>query len=168
MSGRQKWLIGVSVAVGIAMNALIWQNEARLSSGARLYLPLKTEETMLQVSDGTVPLRYEIADAIEEYRDRGKAGGTVVVRVDRQGVAEFARASAGGTLGEEERRLEWRYGRRVAIGPSECRVDGDEAADRVERAAYAEIAVGASGAPILVGLRDDQLEPLDVGCGVQS
>jgi len=165
MTGRRKLLIGVSVAVWIAMNALIWGNETRVSQGERLYLGLKVEETRLQTSDGAVPLRYEIAEAIDASRADDRASGTVVVRVDQRGIATFARAAIGDGLGDSEHLLEWRYRRGVAVGPTKCRLDSDRA-DRIERATYAELAVAESGAPILVGLRDEELEPLEVGCGV--
>lgn len=165
MSRRRIGFIVVSVGVLVALNALVWQNESQLSRGQRLYLSLQ-DDSSPQAGDETVQLRYEIAAPIDRRRSEGAVGGTAVVALDDRNVARFVRPYSGESLDDHEHVLRWRHNRWITIGPKQCRVEDPEDG-RLEDAAYVEFVVSESGVPMLVGLRDSDLNPIEIGCGIE-
>jgi uncharacterized membrane-anchored protein len=156
----QIWIAGLFVLV--VFGGLVVQKELQLARAESVYVRLAPVDPRSLIQGDYMRLDYELAEAIEEHTGRSRPRrGRVVVRVDERGVAHFARMEPGEEgLGDDERLLGWkRKGARVVVG-ADAYYFQEGHAERYERAAYAELKVGEEGKTLLVGLRDEELVPI--------
>jgi len=157
---RRTLYIASAVAVLLVLNGLVYQKERLLRRGSPVYLELAPADPRSLIQGDYMELEYELADKIRErLPDDGPLGGRVVVRPDDRGVARFERLYDGGELGDRERLLEWHRRAGIYIG-SNAFYFQEGAAPLYDDAAYGELIADPSGSTLLVGLRDENLEPL--------
>ncbi|MFB6374058.1 MAG: GDYXXLXY domain-containing protein [Bradymonadaceae bacterium] len=160
MSRRTLAYIVVSVLVIGVLNGLILQKERLLDRGETVYLELAPVDPRSLIQGDYMRLDYKVADAIDNHLPaEHPRGGRVVVRLDDRRVAHFVRLYDGGELADDERLLEWRHRTWIYIG-SNAFYFQEGHRKLYDDAEYGELRVDESGETILVGLRDEELEPL--------
>jgi len=158
---RNAVLWAVLVVVLILANWSIIGKERVLANGEIMLLDLAPRDPRSLLQGDYMALRYTLAQTIMHELDAPfSATGVAVVRLDANAVASFVRLDGTEQLAQDERLLQYRK-----RGES-LRIAGDafyfeEGQDDVyARARYGEVRVDASGAAVLVGLRDPDFNRL--------
>ena len=159
MSRNVLIFLGLALALGVPNYAII-QKERQLASGTPVLVELAPVDPRSLIQGDYMRLDYAISrqlrEPVPEPRD-----GRVVVSLDADSVAHFARVYQEGTpLAPGERLLQYR--RRnggIRIG-SDAFYFQEGQAHRYVRARYGELRVDHSGGSVLVGLRDADRRPL--------
>lgn len=162
---RRKWIWVFGVAVVLLFNGMIVDKELELSGAETVYFKLRPVDPRSLMQGDYMTLDYEVAEEIrraidEPDVDADRQGGVAIVRVDERGVAHFERIHQGGELGDDERRVKWRYRDRIYIGSNSFMFQEGHA-EAYARAEYAEMKLTDEGAASLVDLRDGELDPID-------
>lgn len=152
----RRLLLSVATALVFAVcNGLILQKEQLLARGAPVLLKLAPVDPRSLIQGDYMALRYEIAGQVPEEEWRG----AIVLRTDESDVATFVRVYHGEALASGERLLRFRRKDQVRFGAESFFFqEGD--AERYRRAKYGELKVAPDGSSVLIGLRDEKLEPL--------
>jgi uncharacterized membrane-anchored protein len=157
---RQALVIGgLLLVLGVTTQQIV-QKERLLSDGASVLLELAPVDPRSLIQGDYMALDYAIARQLT-----GESGwprdGAVVVAPDADGVARFVRRHDSGVpLGPGESLLQYRRREgRVRIG-TDAFFFQEGHASRYTAARYGELKVDASGASLLVGLRDAERQPL--------
>ena len=182
-SRRARWLpaLGLVVLTSALVVIPTIQKERVLARGETIFLPLAPVDPRSLMQGDYMSLRYALDDEVDEAfgwepwdepwadeersQDPFPRHGRLIVRVDPDGVGHFARFDDGGDLASDELRLEYRvreeWGGRLRIGGESYFFEEGSAAI-YEGARYGELVVADDGEVVLVGLRDEQREPLGV------
>lgn len=136
----------------------IYGKETLIREGEPVLLELAPVDPRSLIQGDYMDLRYAIAADLEnrELPWRGK----LVIQLDEQNVAQFVRLDDGTPLAPGERLLNYyRHEWTLDLGaPSYFFQEGTAAL--YNDAEYGELRVDASGNSILIGLRDEELQPL--------
>jgi len=151
---------GLAVAL-LAVNGLIAQKEWQLQRGDVLLLPLETRDPRSLMGGDYLTLRYALSrDALQVVSEPSR-DGRVVVALDADRVATFARFDDGAPLRPGEHLL--RFRRRdwggLRLG-AESFFFQEGQGERYARARYGVLRVTASGDSVLAGLADEQRQPI--------
>jgi len=146
--------LGLVLTLGAANYDIIGKQRI-VEDGARILLPIRPADPRSLLQGDYMTLRYAPTalppDALSESLPRR---GTAIVKLDADGVAEFARLDDGAALNDGERRLKYKrrlYEHEVSYGADSFFFqEGD--ADRYAQAKYSVLRVDAEGNNILVGL----------------
>lgn len=142
-----------------------WQMESLRREGEVLFLELAPVDPRSLIQGDYMRLRYAIAD--EVMVKEVATTGQLVIRRDENGVGSLVRVAPDDVelaAGELLLTYHIRDGR-VSVG-AESFFFQEGHAERYEEALYAELRVDpASGTALLVGLRDEELEPLGGAVG---
>ncbi|NMO17453.1 GDYXXLXY domain-containing protein [Pyxidicoccus fallax] len=140
---------------------LVVQKEHVLANGRTVLLELGPRDPRSLIQGDYMVLRYDIS--LQQWSTVGSQpeDGHLVLRLDEQGVGRFVRFDSPATpLAPGEFKLRYRVrDQSVRLG-AEAFFFQEGHAERYERARYGELRVADSGASVLVGLRDDQRQPL--------
>lgn len=160
---RDLALAGAVLAVCLAIPGwAIWDKEQTLRQGTTVLLPLRPRDPRSLMQGDYMVLRYAMEDHVLAL-DPPPGRGTLIIALDDQGVATFARMGRGGPLGPGELRLGFRH---VPLGNPQVRIGAESfffqegTAERYERARYGELVVDDDGHAVLVGLRDSDRQRL--------
>ncbi|MFP4599558.1 MAG: GDYXXLXY domain-containing protein [Persicimonas sp.] len=158
---KRRHLIWIAAAVVlVVLNTLVVQKERFLANGESVYLELAPVDPRSLIQGDYMRLRYEVGDDIDDaLSQRSVHRGTAVVSVDERGVAHFQRL--GDDLEQDnERLLRWkRKDGRITIG-ADAFYFQEGRREHFEQAEFGEVKAHDDGKTLLVGLRDDALEPL--------
>jgi uncharacterized membrane-anchored protein len=136
--------------------------ERLLRAGTRVLLPLAPVDPRSLMQGDYMRLRYALeSDVRAALPTDADDAGTLVLRVDADGVGHLARLAAPGEApGPGEVLLRYRSTeRRIAVGPDAFFFqEGD--ADRFARAAFADLRVSPDGDVVLHGLCDRERRAL--------
>lgn len=151
---------GLVLALG-APAGLVVQKEYVLSHGRPVLLELAPRDPRSLMQGDYMVLDYVISRERWGEVEQHPRDGNLVLSLDAQGVGHFVRFDAPGTpLAPGELKLRYRVrDARVRLG-AEAFFFQEGHADRYVRARYGELRVADSGASVLVGLRDEQREPM--------
>ena len=146
--------LGVVFTLGAA-NYDILRKQRIVDNGTRVLLPMRPADPRSLLQGDYMTLRYDRTalppDALSESLQRR---GTAIVRLDSDGVAQFARLDDGAALAAGELRLNYKrrlYEHEVSYGADSFYFqEGD--ADRYAQAKYGVLRVDAEGDSVLVGL----------------
>ena len=154
---RNALLFGGLALVLTTVNFSIARKEQLLATGRPVLVELAPVDPRSLIQGDYMRLEYRLA----EHADASWArDGRMVVRLDDRGVAEFIRAHDGRALGPDELLLQYRRrSGRVRVGSDAFFVQEGHA-ERYAGAKYGELRVDGSGGSVLVGLRDEALQPL--------
>ena len=141
----------------LVINCLIVRKELLLSEGKPMLLQLAPRDPRSLMQGDYMVLRYAIAR--EAPIGRLDASGCLVVTVDGQQMARFARVHDGEPLAANEALLMYRNRNGLRIGTETFMFQEGDAA-RYSSARYGELRVAPNGECILVGLRGEDLKPL--------
>lgn len=148
--------LGLVVTLG-AVNYDIVDKQRIVDAGAQVLLPIRPTDPRSLLQGDYMTLRYDRTalppDALEAPLPRR---GTAIVKLDPDGVAQFARLDDGAALGDGELRLNYKrrlYEHEVSYGADSFFFqEGD--AEFYAQAKYGVLRVDADGNSILVGLAD--------------
>jgi len=159
MSRRGGILLGLALIL-VVVNGLALHKELLLREGARLFLELAPVDPRSLIQGDYMRLNYALSRDLQEPARAWPRDGRLVVRTDRRGVAVFVRRDQGEPLQEGERFLRYRIrGGRLQLG-AESFLFQEGQARVYSQARFAEFRVNPEGVPVLVGLRDEALQPL--------
>ena len=151
------WLVAV---VGLLfVNYSIYGREELISNGQPILLELAPVDPRSLIQGDYMDLRYKIAADLENQESLPLRGKLVITVADN-GVASFVRLDDGTPLGPKERLLNYyKHEWQIDLGaPSFFFEEGT--ADAYVAANYGEMRVDADGTSVLIGLRDENLQPL--------
>lgn len=151
------WLVAV---VGLLfVNYSIYGKETLIRNGQPILLELAPVDPRSLIQGDYMALRYKMGADLENLETlplRGK----LVITVAESGVASFVRIDDGTPLAPGERLINYyKHGWQVDLGATSFFFQEGKA-DEYATAKYGEVRVDESGTSILVGLRDEKLQPL--------
>lgn len=140
---------------------LVVQKESVLANGRTVLLELAPRDPRSLIQGDYMVLDYAISREQQDAPGPLPRDGHLVLRLDEQGVGRFVRFDTPETpLAPGEFKLRYRVRqRRVRLG-AESFFFQEGHAQRYGNARYGELRVADSGASVLVGLRDEQRQPL--------
>lgn len=144
-----------------ALNWLVIQKEHVLSSGRTLLLELGPRDPRSIMQGDYMVLSYAASRAASSVLQKNETDGYLVLAIDDRGVGTFRRIHAGAPLAADEvlirfRRRNWSD---VRLG-AESYFFQEGQAEVFNAARFGEMKLDQSGEPVLVGLRDSQLNPI--------
>jgi len=159
MSLAQRLLLGLGVLLILgAANYDILRKQRIVDHGAQVLLPIRPADPRSLLQGDYMTLRYARTalppDPLEQSLPRR---GTAIVRLDADGVAQFARLDDDTVLAESELRLNYKrrlYEHEVSYGADSFFFqEGD--AELYAQAKYGVLRVDGDGNSVLVGLADE-------------
>jgi uncharacterized membrane-anchored protein len=158
MTRRALVMAGLALAIAIPGYAIV-QKERLIANGAVVLLELAPVDPRSLIQGDYMRLRYDLT-LFGEANDRWPRDGNIVVTVDTNRVATFARLDDGSPLGANELRLQYRKrDSRVRVATDAYYFE-EGSARRFEGARYGELRVAPDGGSVLVGLRDSLAVPI--------
>lgn len=139
---------------------LVWQKEATLANGRLVLLELIPVDPRSLMQGDYMILRYKLAGAVPDKLLQDGANGRLVLKLDKDGVATFARLDEGGPLAPDEALLTYRMRGELRLG-AEAFFFQEGHASYYARARYGELRVAPHGEAVLTGLRDHDRLPLE-------
>lgn len=159
----RKWLIiAAGIAILVVANAGILGKERLIRDGRVVHLPLAPVDPRSLMQGDYMRLRFAAAgQALNALEHPRTSDGHLVLALDEQGAARFARIDGDEPLATNELRLRYRvrHGRMRLVTDAYFFQEG-RAAD-FQRAAFGVFRVDDSGDALLVGLADDALTRID-------
>jgi len=151
---------GLALALGAPAEFVI-QKEYVLATGQPVLLELAPRDPRSLMQGDYMVLDYAVSREQQRDLEQRPRDGHLVLRLDEQGVGRFVRFDTPETpLAPGEFKLRYRVRQsRVRLG-AESFFFQEGHAERYERARYGELRVADSGASVLVGLRDEQRQPM--------
>lgn len=148
---------GTTLLVIVVVNFLIVKKEDILTNGKTMLLRLAPVDPRSLIQGDYMLLRYAIARNIPRAQLDDK--GCIVVSLDENDVARFARIYRGKSLQANEYLLFYRNRDGLRLG-AESFMFQEGKAGLYSKARYGELKVDESGASVLVGLRGNDFKPL--------
>lgn len=144
-----------------ALNWLVVQKEHVLSSGRTVLLELAPRDPRSIMQGDYMVLAYAASRAASSALKPEETDGYLVLGIDEHGVGTFRRIHAGAPLANDEVLIRFRKRNAwdVRIG-AESFFFQEGQAETFEGARFGEMKLDRSGEPVLVGLRDSQLQPM--------
>ncbi len=159
MSRRQGLLAGLLLVLAV-VNGLVLQKELLLREGTRLFLELAPVDPRSLIQGDYMRLDYALTRELQPPAPDWPRDGRLVVRTDERGVAGFVGRDQGQPLEGNQRFLRYRIrGGRMQLG-AESFFFQEGQAELYQQARFAEFRVNPAGEVVLVGLRDEALQPL--------
>ena len=151
------WVVAV---VGLLfVNYSIYGKETLIRNGQPILLELAPVDPRSLIQGDYMALRYKMGADLENLATL-PVRGKLVIRVADTGVASFVRVDDGTPLAAGERLINYyKHGWQVDLGATSFFFQEGKA-DAYATAKYGEVRVDESGTSILVGLRDEKLQPL--------
>ncbi len=140
----------------LVMNLQIYKKEQTLNTGQTVLLELAPVDPRSLMQGDYMRLRYALAREV-----KGELGSTgkLVVEIDPQGRGLFKRLADTTPPAANEQLLVYRNRDGIRLG-AESFFFQEGQAKQYEKAKYGELRVDAKGQSVLVGLRDEALQPL--------
>ncbi|MGY3868789.1 GDYXXLXY domain-containing protein [Aeromonas crassostreae] len=152
-------LCGLAILLGVNMG--VWRVEHAIETGEPVLLRLAPVDPRSLMQGDYMRLNYELArEWAQAHPAPARGQHTLVIRLDRQGVARWQGDNEGAGLAPDERRLILtREEGQTRIGPDAYFFEEGQG-DRFSAAAYGEFRLQQDGNVLLVALRDGDLRPL--------
>ena len=156
---RRIGILVIAVVILVVVNFAIYQKEQLLAQGTTLLLELASRDPRSLIQGDYMILRYKIADEPKLW-NVDKNGFLVIERNNKQ-IAQFKRIHDQAIpLQKNELLLRFRKRKHGIRLGAESFFFQEGHAQYYENARYGELKVGKSGESILIGLRDEKLNPL--------
>ncbi|RKH50814.1 GDYXXLXY domain-containing protein [Corallococcus llansteffanensis] len=154
-------IFGGLALVLVATAVLVVQKETVLARGQTVLLQLAPVDPRSLIQGDYMVLDYAISQTWREGLEAPQEDGNVVLHLDAHDVGAFVRYETPGTpLAPGEVRLRFRVrNSRLRLG-AEAFFFQEGHAERYARARYGELRVMDNGTSVLVGLRDENYQPL--------
>lgn len=159
---RKALLWTVLLVVLVSVNVLIAGKEKILARGDVMLLQLAPVDPRSLLQGDFMALRYRLADEVNrQLSNTQSADGQVIVRIDQDHVAQFARLRRSTEpLGAGEKLLYFRKRGDVVRIASDAFFFQEGQGKLFATARYGELRVDANGDAVLVGLRDSEFKVL--------
>jgi uncharacterized membrane-anchored protein len=159
---RKLIVLIVGLAILAIANYAIYDRELLLTEGRVVLLELAPEDPRSLMQGDYMALDFKAAESIPVPSNSG--GGTrdghIIVRLDKQGIGNFAHLDCGEKLESNEVRIRYRIRDRVVRLATNAFFFQEGDSSLYEDARYGEFRVGVNGDAILTGMRNRTLEPL--------
>ena len=151
------WVVAV---VGLLfVNYSIYGKETLIRNGQPILFELAPVDPRSLIQGDYMALRYKIGADLESQEDLSVRGKLVITVADN-GVATFVRVDDGTPLAAGERVINYyKHGWQMDLGATSYFFQEGTAA-AYANAKYGELRVDEGGTSILIGLRDENLQPL--------
>lgn len=168
---RHRWIVLLATVIVLALvNGAIWQKEYHLAEGEVVYLELAPVDPRSLLQGDYMTLNFALAnqihralfrqdDALQDEPQKAN-NGYVVVRLDKQRIANFQRLDDGSALANDERRLRYRLRNGQVRFATDAFFFQEGDGERYEAARYGQFRVNDQGEPLLVAMYDDELNRL--------
>ncbi|MBZ4331239.1 GDYXXLXY domain-containing protein [Corallococcus interemptor] len=154
-------IFGGLALVFVALAFLVVQKETVLARGQPVLLRLAPVDPRSLIQGDYMVLDYAINQGWREGREQPQEDGNVVLRLDEHNVGEFVRYEPpASTLAPGEVRLRFRIRNSQMRLGAEAFFFQEGHAERYANARYGELRVTDNGTSVLVGLRDENYQPL--------
>ena len=153
-------LWSVLAVVLAVVNLQIADKEKTLSAGETVLLRLAPVDPRSLLQGDYMALRYAIAGEVFGLASQQPVGGRMVVTLDENRVAAYARLDDNTGLASDEKLLVYRLrGENLRIA-SDAYFFQEGTGETYARAAYGELKVDNDGDAVLIGLRDAEFNRL--------
>lgn len=151
------WLVAV---VGLLfVNYSIYGKEELIRNGQPILFELAPVDPRSLIQGDYMALRYKMGADLESREDL-PVRGKLVINVADNGVATFVRLDDGAPLAAGERVINYyKHGWQMDLGATSYFFQ-EGTAEAYANAKYGELRVDEGGTSILIGLRDENLQPL--------
>ncbi|WP_223636551.1 GDYXXLXY domain-containing protein [Corallococcus sp. EGB] len=154
-------IFGGLALVLVALAFLVVQKESVLAHGRTVLLRLAPVDPRSLIQGDYMVLDYAINQGWREGREQPQQDGNVILHLDEHGVGEFVRYEPpASTLAPGEVRLRFRIRNSQMRLGAEAFFFQEGHAERYANARYGELRVMDNGTSVLVGLRDQNYQPL--------
>ena len=159
MKVRLTILWAVAVVGLLFVNYSIYGKEMLIRNGQPILFELAPVDPRSLIQGDYMALRYKIGADLESQEDLSVRGKLVITVADN-GVATFVRVDDGTPLAAGERVINYyKHGWQMDLGATSYFFQEGTAA-AYANAKYGELRVDEGGTSILIGLRDENLQPL--------
>ncbi|MGI9242044.1 MAG: GDYXXLXY domain-containing protein [Verrucomicrobiales bacterium] len=155
-------IVAGALLVLVAINAAILRTERRIANGRTVYLehaPVDPRSLMqgdYMTLDYLIDRQKELRQDLEGHRSRG----TLVLQIDEDNIATFARIHDGSPLADNETLLRYRRrGWHITTATASFFFQ-EGRAEHYQQAKYSKLRVSPDGVANLVALADKDLNPL--------
>lgn len=158
----KKAIFGVwFVALLLILNGLIYQKELMLKGAQQVLLALAPVDPRSLIQGDYMVLRYAIANQVtDDATVRDGQEGLLTLKLESNGVASLVARDSSAPLEPGQLHLKYRVnGGRCLLG-AESYMFEEGKAEHFAAAKYGELRVAPDGSSVLVGLRNEALEPL--------
>jgi uncharacterized membrane-anchored protein len=157
-------VLGVTTVVILALvNTQIAGKERIVRDGATVLLALAPVDPRSLMQGDYMALRYALAGDVAEAADAAEvADGEIVVELDESGVARFVALHDGEPLAPGQHLLQFRVRGETVRLASDAFFFEEGQGETYARARFGELRVDTDGSAVLIGLRDRNVEPIEV------
>lgn len=164
LAPARTWSLGLgTLAALLVANGAIWKHESLIRNGRPVFVALAPVDPRSLMQGDYMALRFATGDLFVQNDAQGSDGAPLrlVFKVDRQGIATAIRPHQGEALapGELIIQMTRKQGRWMLVTDAFYFKEGE--GQRWAQARYGELRVDATGRALLVGLRDEQLAPMN-------
>ena len=162
MTRRLLVVVGLVLALGV-VNVGVWRNEAVLTDGRLVLLPLAPVDPRSLMQGDYMALRFEAAVELQRgHRDMLLPDGEVVLRIDDDGVARPVRIATGPAepLAGDEVRMRYRVRNGRLRFTTDAWFFEEGTAHIYDASRYGGFRIDRSGRALLEGMYDENFERL--------
>ena len=155
-------VLGITTLVILAMaNVQIAGKERIVRDGTTVLLALAPVDPRSLMQGDYMVLRYALAGEVAEVTDAAEVtDGEIVIELDERGVAQFVALHGGQPLGPGQHLLQFRVrGENVRLA-SDAFFFEEGQDETFARARFGELRVDPNGSAVLIGLRDENAQPI--------
>lgn len=149
--------VGLAVVL-LSVSGLVVHKEVLIRSGTRVLLKLAPRDPRSLIEGDYMSLNYALSNELRHHT--GEPDGFVVLSLDEAGRGELVRVDDGTALGPREVKVRFRQRHGWMQFASDAFYFQEGQGDRFAQAKYGDLRVTAGGEALLVGLCDDQLQPI--------
>jgi uncharacterized membrane-anchored protein len=156
-------LVVTTVVILALVNTQIAGKERIVRDGATVLLALAPVDPRSLMQGDYMSLRYALAGDVAEAADAAEvADGEIVIEVDESGVARFVALHDGEPLASGQHLLQFRVRGETVRLASDAFFFEEGQGETYARARFGELRVDTNGSAVLIGLRDQNVEPIEV------
>lgn len=158
---RNRVLWAVALLMLVVINIAIAHKERLIAQGSTVLLALAPRDPRSLMQGDYMTLSYVLADEIRAQIGTISVDGLALIALDERGVARFVRLYVpGAPLAAHERVLRFRKRGSTVRLATDAFFFQEGQASHYSNAKYGELRVDAAGEAVLIGLRDEHLQPL--------
>lgn len=151
--------IACTLGVLSILNWMIVDKELLLDSAQSIYLELAPVDPRSLMQGDYMVLAYEVTREADSKVAPNRKSGNLVLSLDNRKVASFSRVDDGTPLANNEVKVRFTRNHRIQIG-AESYFFEEGTGDIFAQAKFAELKISPGGESVLVGLLDEDLDPL--------
>jgi uncharacterized membrane-anchored protein len=156
-------LVVTTVVILALVNTQIAGKERIVRDGATVLLALAPVDPRSLMQGDYMALRYALAGDVAEAADAAEvADGEIVIEVDESGVARFVALHDGEPLASGQHLLQFRVRGETVRLASDAFFFEEGQGETYARARFGELRVDTNGSAVLIGLRDQNVEPIEL------